>query len=399
MDEAKSARVRGVGWGSGVCGVACLSRSAHYGLRRAPGLRSLPANAAHAEYSDRLLMRNAFALLASALLVSAIGLAGCRHLAEADVPIPVPPEPPVAATFSVPDTDLPDPLVLIAYGDMRFTNPAETNASNPIVRRAMIAKIAAMEPAAIFISGDLPWHGVAEDYAVYREESRPWRQQRLRIFPALGNHEFSQCLEEACLELWWNAFPELRGRRWYSVSVGSHVLAVALDSDASLLEGSEQRRWLEHQFSVIDPNVRLILIVLHHPPLADEQTVKSVDHNPRPNEVALGEYLDAFAAHTRARIVVSAGHIHNYERLDRGGVVYLVSGGGGAKPYEVDRTAADRYQSTDFPNYHFVRFEMRGKTVVAEMFRLNTMSSGAVSPDGRVDAWQVKDRFELTLPP
>ena len=256
-----------------------------------------------------------------------------------------------------------------------------------------------MQPSAIFINGDLPWHGAAEDYAVYRAETRAWRQQNLRIYPALGNHEFSRCEESSCLDRWWSAFPELRGRRWYSVALGSRVLAVALDSDASLLAGSEQRLWLERQLAGVDPKVRLIVLVLHHPPVADEQTVKAVDHNPRPNEKALADYLDSFAAHTRARIVVSAGHIHNYERFVRGGAVYLVSGGGGAHPYEVDRTAADRYQSTDFPNYHFVRFEMRGKTVVAEMYRLNTTSSGASSPDGRVDAWQVRDRFELTLPP
>jgi hypothetical protein len=49
------------------------------------------------------------------------------------------------------------------------------------------------------------------------------------------------------------------------------------------------------------------------------------------------------AGHSRARFVVSAGHIHNYERLERDGVVYLVSGGGGAAPYEIDRAAARRY--------------------------------------------------------
>ena len=41
MDEAKSARVRRVGWGRGVYGVARLGRSAHHGLRRAPSIRSL----------------------------------------------------------------------------------------------------------------------------------------------------------------------------------------------------------------------------------------------------------------------------------------------------------------------------------------------------------------------
>ena len=139
--------------------------------------------------------------------------------------------------------------MFIAYGDMRFTDPSETNASNPIARRALIAKIAAERPAAVFINGDLPWHGVAADYEVYREETAQWREQHLRIYPALGNHEFAACSEPACLDRWWSDFPELRGRRWYSVAVGSKVLAVALDSDASLLAGSEQRLWLEGELA------------------------------------------------------------------------------------------------------------------------------------------------------
>jgi len=328
----------------------------------------------------------------SAMAASAVILAACLNLADA--PIQAPPEPPVAATFSVPDAELPDPLVLIAYGDMRFTGPSETGASNPTARRELIAKIAAEQPAAIFINGDLPWHGVPEDYEVFREESRPWRRQHMRIYPALGNHEFAGCSEPACLEHWWTAFPELRGRRWYSVAVGSKVLGVALDSDASLLPGSEQRRWLENQFSVIDPRVQFILIVMHHPPVADVQTVKMVDHNPRPNEQALADYLGGLAAHTRARIVVIAGHIHNYERFEQAGVQYLVSGGGGAKPYEIDRTAADLYQDTDFPNYHYVRFELRAKTLLGEMIRLGENAAAAEPKD-----WQIRDRFELTLPP
>ena len=56
-----------------------------------------------------------------------------------------------AATFSVPDADLPEPLVLIAYGDMRFTDPKEIHASNPVVRQALAARVAAESPAAIFI--------------------------------------------------------------------------------------------------------------------------------------------------------------------------------------------------------------------------------------------------------
>jgi hypothetical protein len=298
-----------------------------------------------------------------------------------------------AATFSVPDSALPDPLVFIAYGDTRFTNVSETAASSPGVRQAMIAKIAAENPAAIFINGDLPWHGIVDDYAVYRSETRAWRAAHLRVYPALGNHEFSACMEPICLDRWWETFPELRGRRWYSVAIGAKVVGMALDSDASLLPGSEQRAWLEAQVASLDLKVRVVLIVMHHPPVADVQTVKLVDHNPRQNEQSLADYLQKAAAHSAARFVVSGGHIHNYERFAQDGVTYLVSGGGGATPYEVDRYGADLYQNTDFPNYHYVRFELHAATLKGEMIRLEDYAS--LKPV----QWKAKDRFEISLRP
>ncbi len=297
-----------------------------------------------------------------------------------------------AATFSVPAAALSSPLVLIAYGDTRFTDPAETTATSPPARRALIDKIAAERPQAIFMNGDTPWHGVSADYDEYRAETQVWRDGQLRVYPALGNHEFSKCLEAQCLELWWSAFAELRGQRWYSVALGERFLAVMLDSDTSLLAGSEQRVWLEQQLAHLG-RVQFILIVMHHPPVADLQTSKSVDHNPRPNEQALAAYLEEIAPSLHARILVSAGHIHNYERQQHGGVMYLVSGGGGARPYEIDRTADDLYQGTDFPNYHYVRMELKDGRLSAEMVRL--ADSGEPAPH----QWEVRDRFELSPRP
>jgi hypothetical protein len=112
--------------------------------------------------------------------------------------------------------------VFIVYGDMRFTDTSEMQASQPGPRHALVAAIAAERPDALFLTGDVPWHGgTADDYHVYREETTAWREQQLRVYPALGNHEFQQCAESQCLENWWQAFPPLRGRRWYSVALGS----------------------------------------------------------------------------------------------------------------------------------------------------------------------------------
>ena len=127
--------------------------------------------------------------------------------------------------------------------------------------------------------------------------------------------------------------------------------------------------------------------------MADIQTVKLVDHNPRANEQSLAAYLGQAAAQSAAQFVLSAGHIHNYERFAQDGVMYLVSGGGGATPYDVDRTASDLYQNTDFPNYHYVRLELREHTLIGEMIRLEDY---AASKPAR---WQTKDRFVITLQP
>ncbi len=298
-----------------------------------------------------------------------------------------------AATFSVPDAGLHEPLVFVAYGDMRFTDAQETEATNPVARRALVAKVAAEKPAAVFVSGDVPYHGVAEDYRVFRNETVAWRVLRLRVYPALGNHELTICQIPACLDRWWTAFPELRDMRWYSVALGSRVLALVLDSTSSLLPGSDQQAWLETEIAAIEPAVQVLLIVIHHPPVADVQMVKLVDHNPRPNEEALAGYLGRIAALSKARIVVSAGHVHNYERLEKDGVTYLVSGGGGARPADIDRTPEDLYQSSGFPNYHYIRFELTAHRLSAEMIRLE--DSAAKKPKH----WKVGDRFDVNLPP
>jgi len=281
------------------------------------------------------------------------------------------------------------PLTIVAAGDSRFTDPSNTTATSPQARHALVARIASEKPAAVFVSGDLPWHGGnPKDYEQYRTETAIWRTEGLRVFPALGNHEFSQCAAPQCLENWWDAFPDLRGKRWYSVRIGDAVEAFVLDSLSSFESGSEQRTWLEAQVAALPTAVRFVLLSLHHPPVADIQTRMHVDHNPRANEIALADYLETAAAASAARFVVVAGHIHNYERFLQHGVVYLVSGGAGAAPYEVDRTPPDLYQGNAFPNFHYVKMVVEGDVLRGEMYRL--VDSLAASPQ-----WDLKDRFEV----
>lgn len=293
-------------------------------------------------------------------------------------------------TFTVPVAELPDPLILIASGDNGFSAEASSDADLPKIRRALVAGIADQHPAAIFLTGDVPLRGTSADYSAYAEETQSWRDAKARVFPALGDQELSACAEAKCLERWWTAFPALRGHRWYSVRLGNQVLAIVLDSTSPLLAGSAQRAWLEKQFVGSAEEVQFVLIVLHHAPLADLQTGKPVDDKPRPNEQALVEYLSSVPAGAHAPTVVVSGHINNYERFSRDGIVYLVTGGGGEKTAAIERSDEDLYDRHDYPNYHYVRLSIHDGRLLGEMLRLgdSTADTGAI--------WDKLDRFRLT---
>ncbi len=293
-------------------------------------------------------------------------------------------------TFVVSDDQLSKPVTLIAYGDQRFHDPADTNPkiAVPAAREALVAKIAAEHPDAVTMSGDVPYKGANQgDYDVFHTETAAWRDEHLRVYPALGNHELNGGVDVGVAN-WWKAFPELKGRRWYSVALGKRIYLLQIDSDLPLTDGSDQRKWIEGQIAGLPATVDFVMIAMHHPPVADIQTRIEVDHNPRPNEIALRDYLTKIAPSTHAKFIVSAGHIHNYERHDVGGVVYLVSGGGGARPYEVDRTPDDLYQGKEPVNFHYVKFELGKDELKATMYRL-------ADPEAKTAEWQQRDSFTV----
>jgi len=289
-------------------------------------------------------------------------------------------------TFTVAASSLPRKWSLIAYGDTRFTDPTDTTVVDPKARRALVARVAEEHPDALLISGDLPYDGAnPDDYRVFKQETAAWRAARLRVYPALGNHELHKD-EIREPKNWWGAFPELQGRRWYSVAFGDQYL-IAVDSDLPLTEGSQQQLWLADQLQHLPAQTRFVFISLHHPPVADPIDGSS-SHDVRPNEKALASFLASRAPSLQAQLIVIAGHIHNYQRFSQDGIVYLVSGGGGAKPHPVARSAADLYKDPSFPNYHYIRFQFDGERLKATMFRL-------ADPEATTPVWEPKDTFTI----
>jgi len=281
-------------------------------------------------------------------------------------------------------------LTFVVYGDTRFTQ--RERVADAGARRALVAGIAAENPAAIFVGGDLVYQGDdPQDYATYRSETAEWARREIPVFPALGNHEFRKCQPERddspCLENWWRAFEALplRPHRWYSVALGDSLRALVLDSDSSLDPGSGQRAWFERELSAADSDKRVsfILILLHYPPVRDPIFPRGRD------EAQVERYLSSRALTLHARVIVIGSHVHNYERFERDGVPYLVSGGGGATPLPVLRMAGELSRLRTSVNFHYLRFTLQGERLTGTMVRYE--ATGAAD-----NPWSEPDRFEIS---
>jgi calcineurin-like phosphoesterase family protein len=287
--------------------------------------------------------------------------------------------------FEVPAATPEAPLTFVVYGDTRFSK--RDDIVNAVARRALVSNIASEKPVAIFIGGDLVYEGSnPDDYETYRSETVEWSAQKTPVFLVLGNHEFSGCPHDVtpCLTNWWQAADPYAPRpyRWYSVTLGSTALALILDSDSALKPGSEQREWFEQQIAAADPRIQFLLIMLHYPPVRDPFYPSMRD------EKEIERYLSGKAGSLHARVVVVGSHVHNYERYKRGGVTYLVSGGGGAKPVPAVRMFGELSKLKTAVNFHYLRFVLENDRLTGTMVRFD-------ADDVAGNRWTEPDRFEV----
>jgi hypothetical protein len=280
------------------------------------------------------------------------------------------------------------PFRFIAYGDMRFTNPKRSSVSNAAARRALAQAIADADPAFISLTGDLVAKGDStEDWKVWDEETAAWRSRSIATFPALGNHDLRGD-KTGALTNYFRHFPELENSRYYSVRAASTLILV-LDSSLEELSGA-QGQWLHDRLDHLPAEINFVIFVLHHPPYTlSSPTITGSGHSARAHEKNLAQWLEARQQGTRARFVVFAGHVHNYERYEHGGVVYFVTGGGGAHPYSVPRDTRDPLFGEKV-NYHYLLVEDGGSKLKITMNRLSL-------EDGKA-TWTQPDKIEIEAP-
>ncbi|HTR23677.1 MAG TPA: metallophosphoesterase [Terriglobales bacterium] len=280
------------------------------------------------------------------------------------------------------------PFHFVAYGDARFHDPRDTEAANPPVRQALVKAVAEANPAFICFTGDIVYRGSdADDWKVFDRETSVWREKGIPVFPALGNHELYGDLQTA-LSNYFHRFPDLHESRYYSARA-ANVLILVLDSSLDELSGP-QGQWLSSKLDNIPAGIDFVFLMLHHPPYTSSAPgIVHEGHTARSQEQALAKQLEERQARTRARFVVFAGHVHNYERHEHGGVTYFVSGGAGAHAYPIHRGPTDPYQSNEI-NYHYLSVEVDRQQASITMNRLQLV-------DGK-EVWTQSDLVKIAVP-
>ena len=206
-------------------------------------------------------------------------------------------------------------------------------------QRAVAAQMLALDPDFILHTGDVIYpKGEAQWYGPYF--FTPYRDllDHSPVFPSLGNHDYGTADAQPYLDAFYLPEASSGGERYYSFDWGNAHF-VALDTNQPYASGSAQYDWLVSDLSASTATWKFVFF--HHA-FYSSGPHGLFDGYVRPMREALAP---VFAQHSVD--IVFSGHDHDYERskpID--GVIYIVSGGGGATLYPVGASDFTAYSAS-----------------------------------------------------
>ena len=198
------------------------------------------------------------------------------------------------------------PFQFVVCGDNRYENSWEGTFYPQVIESIIKEK-----PSIVLNTGDIVNCG--KNYEEYeRDFFGPGREimKRVPFYVSFGNHELGSV---------WNtkffSFPDAEW--WYSFDYGN-VHFIALDSNPwrDISPQSPQMKWLENDLK--SNNQKWTVVFFHYPPFFYRPEYKRIEKNIVP-------FLEKYKVD-----VVFCGHNHHYTRLEKNGIPYIVTGGGGA---------------------------------------------------------------------
>jgi 3',5'-cyclic AMP phosphodiesterase CpdA len=240
------------------------------------------------------------------------------------------------------------PYHFLVYGDTRTRHDVHRKVVEAILKDGV--------PDFAIQSGDLVENGEDNSlWPIYFDIEKDLLRQ-LAFFPVLGNHErnardfydFFQAMTPYYSFDWGNA---------HFMVLNSDIASSAVNKPARDAFWAEQSKWLEDEL-VASQKSEYRVVVAHHPPFS----AVSNRQGSNPEMRALVPMFEKYHVS-----IAFFGHDHNYQRNLQNGINYVISGGGGAPLYDVDKPdAATSQKAISVENFVKVSVEGKVMTVVAK---------------------------------
>lgn len=250
------------------------------------------------------------------------------------------------------------PFSFIVLGDSR---------SNAEAHRRVIERVDQEVPDFILGTGDMVDEGARQDqWQTFFDVERELLADNV-YFPSVGNHDRQGRGRTADTYRSFFSVPDNGGdsERYYAFSYANARFLV-LDSNAHSFSLTGQTAWLERELMSArqDERVRHVFVVMHHPPFSI--SLHGGQRDLRERWTPLFEKYGVTA--------VFSGHDHVYQRAEKNGLRYFVSGGAGAPLYPrsprasaIDKAAVVRFERA----YHYLRVSVSAGMVDVTAVRVD----------------------------
>ncbi len=194
-------------------------------------------------------------------------------------------------------------------GDVQPTSRVEFwRKSNARERVQLIQQITMETPDFLAIVGDLVFCGSsAANWTAFDTLATPLYDACVPVFPLLGNHDYG-IMRHAALRHFFTRFPHLERCHWFSRTYGPLGL-IFLDSNARRLPVAQWRkqvRWYKQEIQRFEqrPDIRGVLVLLHHPPYTNSILIS--------DDLAVQRAFVPPFMQARKTLAMISGHVHSY---------------------------------------------------------------------------------------
>lgn len=256
------------------------------------------------------------------------------------------------------------------------------NEHNGWKTKTLFKEIAKREPNFIIHLGDLTKDGSCpKEWHEFDLDNKPVFEKKITYYPIFGNHEYWGSTSDL-YENFYKRFSHLKGKKWYSFSY-EQIGFILINSNFNILsddENTEQKKWYLIQLEEMEKNdsIKKIIVAGHHPPFTNSTIVS-------PNADVLKYFANPFIRSEKGLFFFS-GHCHSYERFERNGKIFIVSGGGGGprQKLEIDknkRVYNDLFDGKAIRFFHFCEVEILKDAIVLKVIKLNDKNSFSVAEE------------------